>query len=129
MIQKCGPAVTDFLTGGACTILNRHALNLVAAMLPHEMENPICLRQGLIGTAGTLERRSILLGMLRRNVNGQRLRVEKLLLTRGTRVGQMPLMLLHVVVHGVLVLFDLRADGTDKLAGGVLLIDVRHLYR
>jgi len=37
-------------------------------------------------------------------------------------------MLLHMVVHSILVLFDLRTDGTDKLARSILLIDVRHLY-
>jgi hypothetical protein len=30
-------------------------------------------------------------------------------------------------VHGILVLLDLRADGTDKLASSILLIDIRHL--
>jgi hypothetical protein len=37
-------------------------------------------------------------------------------------------MFLHMVVHSILVLFDLRTDGTDKLARSILLIDVRHLY-
>ena len=40
----------------------------------------------------------------------------------------MPLVLFHMVVHRVLVLLYLRTDGTDKLAGSILLIDVRHLY-
>jgi len=40
----------------------------------------------------------------------------------------MPLMFLHVIVHGILVLLDLRADSTDKLTSSILLISVRHLY-
>jgi hypothetical protein len=32
-------------------------------------------------------------------------------------------------VHRVLVLFHLGTDGADKLASGVFLIRVRHLYR
>jgi hypothetical protein len=31
-------------------------------------------------------------------------------------------------VHGILVLLNLGTDGADKLAGGILLIDVWHLY-
>ena len=76
-------------------------------MLAHEMENPICLCKSLIRATGTLEGGRILLGMLRRNMNRERLCMEKLLFTRGARVRQMPLMLLHVVVHGILILFHL----------------------
>jgi hypothetical protein len=54
--------------------------------------------------------------------------VEKLLLTGGTRMGQMALVPFHMVVHRVLVLLNLGTDGADKLASGILLIRVRHLY-
>lgn len=40
----------------------------------------------------------------------------------------MALMLLHMVVHRILILLDLRTDRADKFASGILLIDVRHLY-
>ncbi len=53
MIQKRCRAVTDFCTGGARLILNGELLNLLLTVLTHEMENPIRLGQGLIGTAGT----------------------------------------------------------------------------
>ena len=93
------------------------------------MEDAIGLRQRLVGTARTFQRGHILFGMFGRNMNSERLRVEKLLLTGGTRMRQMTLVALHVIMHRVLVLLDLGTDGTDKLAGGILLIRVRHLYR
>lgn len=66
--------------------------------------------------------------MLGRNVYSKSLCVKKLFLACGATEGQMPLMFLHMIVHGVLVLFDLGTDSTDKLASSILLIDVRHLY-
>ena len=65
--------------------------------------------------------------MFRSNVDSESLRMEKLLFTGGACMGQMPLVLFHMVVHRVLVLLYLRTDGTDKLASSILLIDVRHL--
>ena len=62
-------------------------------------------------------------------MDGERLCMKKLLFTSRARVRQMPLMFLHMIVHCVLVLLDLRTDCTDKLAGSILLIDVRHVYQ
>lgn len=75
------------MTCGAGTALDSQPLNLLAAMLPHEMKNPICLCKSLIGATGTLERGRILLGMLGGDVNSQRLRVEELLLTGYAGMG------------------------------------------
>ena len=127
MIEERRGAVTDFLTGRTGTVFNSHLLNLLPTMLAHEMENPICLCKSLIRATRTFERSGILLGMLRGNMDGQCLCVEKLFLTRGARVRQMPFMLFHMVVHRVLVLFDFRTDSTDKLTRSILLISVRHL--
>ena len=128
MIEKRCGAVTDFCTGGARLILNGELLNLLLTVLTHEMENPIRLGQCLIRTAGTFQRGRILLGMLGRHVDGKSLGVKKLLLTCGTCMREMPLVLLHMVVHCVLILFHLRTDGTDKLASGIFLIGIRHVY-
>lgn len=37
MIQKCRTAITHFVTCAAGVILNSHTLDLLAAMLSHEM--------------------------------------------------------------------------------------------
>ena len=116
------------MTGAAGIIFDRHLLDFFTAVLAHEMENAIGLRQRLIWTARTFQRGRILFGMFGRDMDSQSLCVEKLLLTGGTRVGQMALVALHMVVHRILVLLNLRTDGADKLASGVLLIRVRHLY-
>ena len=114
------------MTCGTCTVLDRHALNLFRTVLADKVENPVCLCKSLIGAAGTLEGRSILLGMLRSNVYSKGLRMKELFLTCGATKGQVTLVFLHMVVHRVLVLFDLGTDGADKLASGIFLIDVRH---
>jgi hypothetical protein len=64
--------------------------------------------------------------MLGGNMNGKRLRMQKLLLARWATERQMPLMLFHMIMHRVLILFDLGTDGADKLASSILLIRVRH---
>ena len=127
MIQERRGTITDFFASRACGILEGETFNLLAAMLAHEMEDAIRLRQCLIGTAGAFKRGRILFCMLGRDMDGECLSVEKLLLTCGTCMREMPFMLLHMVVHGILILFDLRTDGTDKLARSILLIHVRHL--
>ena len=128
MIEEGGRAVTDLLTRSADIILDGHVFHFLSAMLAHEMEDAICLCECLIGTARAFQGGRILLGMLGGDMDGESLCVEKLFLTCGARVRQMPLMFLHVIVHGILVLLDLRADSTDKLASSILLISVRHLY-
>ena len=128
MIEERRGAVIDFFAGGTCLFLNGELLNLLLTVLAHKVENPIRLRQGLVGTTGTLERGRILFRVFRGHMDGESLGVEKLLLTCGTGMREMPLVLLHMVMHRVLVLFDLRTDGTDKLAGGILLINIRHVY-
>jgi hypothetical protein len=90
------------------------------------MEDAIGLRERLVGATGTFQRGRILFGMFGRDMDGESLRVEKLFLTGGARVREMTLVPLHMVVHRVLILLDLGTDGADKLAGSVLLIDVRH---
>jgi hypothetical protein len=65
--------------------------------------------------------------MLGGNMDSERLRMQKLLLAGWTTKRQMPLMLFHMIMHGVLVLFYLRTDSADKLARSILLISVRHL--
>lgn len=80
MIEKCGPAVADFLAGRASAVLDGHALDLFSTMLTHEMKNPVCLCQGFIRAAGALETGRILLGMFGGNMNRQSLGMQKLLL-------------------------------------------------
>jgi hypothetical protein len=60
-------------------------------------------------------------------MNGKSLRMQKLLFAGWTTMGKMSLMLLHMVVHRILILLYLRTDSTDKLTGGIFLIDIRHL--
>ena len=116
------------MTRCASIVLDGHLLDIFSAVLAHKMEDAIGLRQRLIGTARTFQRGRILFGMFGRDMDGESLRVEKLLLTGGTGMGQMALVPLHMIVHRVLVLLNLGTDGADKLAGGVLLIGVRHVY-
>lgn len=127
MVQEGRRAVTDFLTRPAGIVFDGHLFDFFSAVFAHEMEDAIGLCQGLIGTTRAFQGGRILLGMLGRDMDGESLCVEKLFLTCGARVRQMSLMFLHVIVHGILVLLDLRADGTDKLASSILLIDIRHL--
>ena len=98
-------------------------------MLSHEMEDSIRFGESLVGTAGAFERGCILFRVFCGNMYSERLCMEKLLLTRWTTEGEMPLVFFHVIVHSILILFHLRTDCTDKLAGSILLIDVRHVYR
>jgi hypothetical protein len=129
MIEKSRRTITDFLTGGAGRFFDGETFNLLATMLPNIMKNPVCLCEGLVGAAGAFECGCIVLGVLGGDMDCQSLGVQKLLFTERAAKGKVPLMLLHMVVHGILVLLDLGTDRADKLAGGILLIDVRHLYR
>lgn len=73
MIEKCSPAVADFLAGRASAVLDGHTLDFFSTMLPHEMKNPVRLCQSFVGAAGAFETGRILLGMLGSNMNGQSL--------------------------------------------------------
>jgi hypothetical protein len=128
MIQERRGTITYFFASRTYCILQGETFNLLATMLAHEMEDTIGLRQCLIRTARAFKRDSILFCMLGRNMDGECLGVEKLLLTCRTCMREMPFVLLHMVVHSILVLFDLRTDSTDKLTRSILLIHVRHLY-
>ena len=129
MIEKRGRTITDFFTGGTRIVRNGQILKFLPTMLTHEVEDSIRFGKSLIGTARAFERGRVLFRMFGGDMDGERLCMEKLLFTGWTRMRQMSLMFLHMIVHGVLVLLDLGTDSTNKLAGSILLIDVRHVYR
>lgn len=60
------------------------------------------------------------------NMNGQRLFLEKLLLTELAFVGQLYFVFLKMIEHCVLILFGHFTMRADKLAFGILLICVGH---
>ena len=97
-------------------------------MFTHEMNDPIRLRKSLMRAKRTLEA-GVIVGMSGRNMNGESLRMEKLLLTGGTLKREMALVGLHVIMHGVLILLRDLADGTYKLSRGILLIGIGHWLR
>ena len=54
--------------------------------------------------------------------------MKKLLFTRLTLKRKMPLVVLHVIMHGVLILFDLLAYSTDVVSLCVFLICVWYVF-
>ena len=59
-------------------------------------------------------------------MNGESLRVQKLLLARGALKREMALMILKMIVHRILILLYCLANVADKLTVGIFLIRVRH---
>jgi hypothetical protein len=99
-------------------------------VFPNKVEYPICLCKCLIRATRTFERRGFLLGMPRRYVKSESLRVKKLLLTRGTLKRQTTLVILQMIMHRILILLHGLANMTHKLPLFVFLVSVRHsLYR
>jgi hypothetical protein len=60
VIQKGRVTVALFLTCGAFQPFGGETRDIGLAVLPHEMNNPICLCKSLIRATGTLEIRGIL---------------------------------------------------------------------
>ena len=60
------------------------------------------------------------------HVQGQGLGVKKLFLACRALKGEMALMLLHMIMHGILLLLRHLANGANEQAIGILLVFHRH---
>ena len=129
VVEKGRLTVTLFLACGACQPVSGEARHIRLAVLPHEMNDPICLCKSLIRATGTLEMGRGLLGMPGGDVESKSLRVEKLFLTCWALEREMALVFLHMVVHGVLLLLGHLADGANEMTIRVLLVFHSHAYR
>jgi hypothetical protein len=119
--------VTFLLTGWARESC-RESLQLLLTMLPHEMDYPICPCKSLIRATRAFKIRSFLLGMPRGNMKRESLCVKELLLTRLTLKWKMTLVVLHMIMHGVLILLNHLAYRTDIMSFCVFLIRVGHTF-
>ena len=127
MIQEGSVTVTLLLTDWASQPC-RESLQLLVTMLPHEMDYPICPCKSLIGATRTFKIRSFLLGMPRCGMKCESLCMKELFLTDLTFKWKMTLMVLHMIMHGVLILLDRLAYRTDIMSLCVLLIRVGHTF-
>ena len=118
--------ITLLLTGWASEPRGE-SLQLLLTMLPHEMDYPICPCKSLIRATRAFKIRSFLLGMPRGNMKRESLCVKELLLTGLTLKGKMTFMVLHVIMHGVLILLDRLTYRTDIMSLCVFLIGVGHV--
>ena len=127
MIQEGRVAVTLLLACWACEPC-RELLQLFLTMLPHEMDYPIRPCKSLIRATRTFKIRSFLLGMPRCYMKCESLCMEELLLTGLTLKGKMTLVILHMIMHGVLILLNYLTYRTDIVSLCVFLIRVGHTF-
>jgi len=90
MIQKGSITIRCFCAYRATVFSRLQGANLFRTMFTHEMNDPICLRKSLMRAERTLEA-GRLLGVSGGNMNGESLRMEKLLLTGGALKREMAL--------------------------------------
>lgn len=130
MVQECRTTIADLGTLWTSVRRRVESSHIGTTMFPNKVEYPICLCKCLIRATRTFERCGFLLGMPRRYVKSESLRVKKLLLTRRTLKRQTPLVILQMIVHRILILLHGLTNMTNKLALLVFLVSVRHsLYQ
>lgn len=102
-------------------ILTQNFLNFWATMLSEEMNNAIALCERLKGTTGTgypsKSGSTLLLGMLGKSMEIQASLKQTTIITGATLEREIPLMPLHMIVHGrgICSWDDLIAMRTDKI--------------
>ena len=127
MVQEGGMTVTLLLTRGARQPC-RESLHLLITMLPHEMDYPICPCKSLIRATRAFKICSFLLGMPRGDMKCESLCMKKLLLTALTLKWKMTFMILHMIMHGVLILLNRLAYRTDIMPLCIFLVSVGHTF-
>ncbi len=131
MVLKCRVAIASLITSLAdvlaILLFTGRSLLLVSAMVANEVNDPVRLRHRRELTAGAAEHFLLLPRMHRIDMNLERCCLEKLLLAVLALIGQLVLMLLHMIVHCILALLCYATLLTDKLTGSILLIRVAHL--
>lgn len=66
--------------------------------------------------------------MARGNVKREGRSLEKLFVTSSTPMGEVPFVLLKMVVHRVLISLNSVAVGADIFTGGIFLVAVWHVW-
>lgn len=105
--------------------------NSIGTVVSQEVQNPVCLCESLTradGTgvaaagSGSGSRRAVARG----NVEREGRSLKKLFVTSSTPMGEVPLVLLKMVVHRVLITLNSVAVRADIFTSGILLVAVWH---
>jgi hypothetical protein len=124
MIEKGRVTIRGLRASGAAMVCYLQSKNLLSAVFPNKVNDPICLRNRFMRAKGTFQ--TGIIGMSGGNMNDQSLGMKKLLLADLALERKMALVALHMIVHRVLILLCGLADATYKLSSGILLVGICH---
>lgn len=129
MVEIARLAVAGLATSWALigfTTASGECRQIVSAVLPDEMEYPVCLCESLERAERAAKSGRVFVGMAGGCVHLESGCMEEFFVAQVALKGQAPFVALEMVVHRVLIALRNAAVAADIVTGSILLIGIRH---